>query len=90
MLKIQDKQENLIHFANEETTYLKYLREATQFNTQSVGVLAEKVKSLMLDSQWSEKMDLAVHLLNATIFNETSMFTYLMELEFSVAIAISV
>jgi hypothetical protein len=84
MLTVNEKQENLMHFVNEQTTYLKSLRETAQFNSKSVGVLADKVKSLMLDSQrWLEKTDLAVHLLNVTIFNETSVFTYLRKLEFS-------
>ena len=69
---------DIIHSVNQQMTYLKTLDSAVKFNTEAVETLSEKVKAVMLDSnKWKGETYLAIHLLNYTIFNQSTTLTYI-------------
>jgi hypothetical protein len=73
---------DIIHSVNRQMTYLKTLDCAVKFNTEAVETLSEKVKYIMLDSdKWRDEIDLAIHWLNYTIYNQSNAFTYIRQLE---------
>jgi len=50
-----------------------------------VETLSEKVKDILLDSnKWKNETDIAIHWLNYTLYNHSSIFTYVRQLEFSI------
>ena len=83
--KLHDTQSDLVHSVNEQLTYLRSLDSLVKFNSKSVKSLSENVKSMMLNSQqWMNKVDATVYWLNVTLYNETSVFVYIRQLEFAI------
>jgi hypothetical protein len=83
--RLHENREHLAHSVNEQITYLKSLDHSVKFNARSVAILAEKVKGVMLSFQnWTDRADLTLHWINATIYNQTSLFTCIRELEFAI------
>jgi len=61
------------------------LDSAVKFNTEAVETLSEKVKNIMLDlNRWKDETDIAIHWLNYTFYNQSSIFTYVRRLEFAI------
>jgi hypothetical protein len=66
----------LANFSYEELS----LTRATKI---AVEILSGKVKAFMLDLQkWRDKTDLTIQWLNSTFHNQTSVYTYIRQLEF--------
>jgi len=85
--KIVDKMHrtegDIVHSVNHQMTYVKTLDTAVKFNTEAVETLSKKVKDIKLDSnKWKEETDIAIHWLNYTLYNPSSIFTYVRQLEF--------
>jgi hypothetical protein len=82
---MQNTEADIIHSVNNQMTYLKSFDQAVKFNTEAVETLSEQVKAVMLDSnRWKDETDLAIHWLNYTLFNQSTTFTYVRQLEFSI------
>jgi hypothetical protein len=78
-------QDEIVHSVNDQLTYLKSLDTTVKFNTKVVEIISEKIKSVMLDfGKWTNKVDMTTQWLNATIFNQTSIFNYIRQLELEV------
>ena len=76
---------DIVHSVNHQMTYLKTLDSAVKFNTEAAETLSEKVKDIMLDSnRWKDETDIAIHWLNYTLYNQSSIFTYVRQLEFAI------
>jgi hypothetical protein len=82
---LHHKQDEIVHSVNDQLTYLKSLDTTVKFDTKAVDILSGKIKSIMLESaKWTNKVDMTTQWLNATIFNQTSIFTYIRQLELEV------
>jgi hypothetical protein len=79
---LHQNQDEIVHSVNDQLTYLKSLDTTVNFNTKAVEILSGKIKSVMLDfGKWTNKVDMTTQWLNATIFNQTSTFNYIRQLE---------
>jgi len=66
-------------------TYLRTLDSAVKFNKEAVETLSENVKDIMLDAnKWMDEKDIAIHWFNYTLYNQSSIFTYVCQLEFAI------
>jgi len=75
--KMHRTEGDIVHSVSYQMTYLRTLDSAVKFNTEAVETLSEKVKDIMLDSnKWKDETDVAVHWLNYTLYNQSSIFTY--------------
>ena len=83
--KMHRTEGDTVHSVTHQMTYLKTLDSAVKFNTEAVETLSEKVKDIMLDSnKWKDDTDIAIHWLNHTLYNQSSIFTYVRQLEFAI------
>jgi len=83
--KMHRTEGDIVRSVNHQMTYLKTLESAVKFNTEAVETLSEKVKDIMLDSnRWKDETDIAIHWLNYTLYNQSSIFTYVRRLEFAI------
>ena len=83
--KLHRTEGDIVHSVNHQTTYLKTMDSAVKFNTEAVETLSEKVKDIMLDSnKWKNETDIAINWLNYTLYNQSSIFTYVRQLEFAI------
>jgi len=83
--KMHRTEGDIVHSVNHQITYLETLDSAFKFNTEGVDTLSEKVKDIMLDSnKWKDETDLAMHWLNYTLYNQSSIFTFVRQLEFAI------
>ena len=83
--KMNRTEGDIVHSVNHQMTYLKTLESAGKFNTEAVETLSEKVKDIILDSnKWKDDTDMAIHWLNYTLYNQSSIFTYIRQLEFAI------
>jgi len=61
------------------------LDHLSKFNTKAVEVLSQQVKTITLDSNlWKDRVEVTIHWLNATLYNQTSMFVHIRQLEFAI------
>jgi len=75
----------IVQSVNHQMTYLKSLDSAFKINTEAVETLSEKVKDITLVSnKWKDETDIAIHRLNYTLYNHSSIFTYVRQLEFAI------
>jgi hypothetical protein len=52
---------------------------------QAISALSEKVKQVMPDTQkWADQSKTVIHWLNSTIYNHTTIFTCIRQLEFAI------
>jgi gas vesicle protein len=83
--KMNKTERDIIHSVNNQMTYLKTLDPAVKFNTEAAETLSEKVKNIMLDSnKWKDEIDIAIHWLKYTIFNQSSTLTHIRQVEFAI------
>jgi len=83
--KMHRTEGDIVHSVNHQMTYLKTLDSAVKFNTEAVETLSEKVKDIMLDTnKWKDETGIAIHWLNYTLYNQSSLFTYIRQLEFAI------
>ena len=83
--KLHRTEVDIVQSVNHQMTYLKTLDSAVKFNTEAVETLSERVKDIMLDSnKWKDETDIAIHRLNYTLYNHSSIFTYVRQLEFAI------
>jgi len=83
--KIHRTEGDIIHSVNRQMTYLKTLDSVVKFNTEAVETLSAKIKAIMPDSnKWKDETDIAIHWLNYTLYNHSSIFTYIRQLEFAI------
>ena len=83
--KMHRTEGDIVHSVSHQMTYFKTLDSAVKFNTEAVETLSEKVKDIMLDTyKWKDERDIAIHWLNYTLHNRSSIFTYVGQLEFAI------
>jgi hypothetical protein len=83
--KMHRTEGDIFHSVNHQMTYLQTLDSAVKFDTEAVITLSEKVKDITLDSnKWKDETDLAIHWLNYTLYHQSSIFTYVRQLEFAI------
>jgi len=83
--KMHRTEGDIVHSVNHQMTYLKTLDSAVKFSTEAVETLSEKVKDIVLDSnKWKDKTDIAIHWINYTLYNQSSIFTHIRQLEFAI------
>jgi len=76
---------HIVHTVNHQMTYLKTLHSAVKFNTEAVETSSEKVNDITLDSnKWKDETDIQIRWLNYTFYNQSSIFTYIRQLEFAI------
>jgi DNA gyrase/topoisomerase IV subunit A len=83
--KMHRTEGNIIHSVNHQMTYVKSLDSAIKFNTEAVGTLSERVKTIKLDwNKWKDETDIDIHWLNYALYNQSNTFTYVRQLEFAI------
>jgi hypothetical protein len=83
--ELHERQEKLVYDVDNRMTYMKTLDASIKFNMQDISVLSEKMKRIMLDSQkWADHSKTLLHWMNSSIYNQTTIFTGIRQLEFDI------
>jgi hypothetical protein len=81
--RLHENEKDIVHSVNEQLTYIKKVQYEVRFDTESVKLLSDKVKNMMLDSQkWKDETEWYIHLLNFTLYNQSSILMHIRQLEF--------